>query len=356
MAIIDKPSDYFNTKLYTGNGGTLVNTGVGFQPDLVWAKSRTQANSHVWFDVIRTFAGGKEIQSNNTGAEGVSDSAGYGYISAVSSDGFTAQAGTTAGDYTNVSSQNYVAWNWKAGGTASSNTDGSITSNVSANTTSGFSIVSYTGTGSLATVGHGLGVTPKVVMVKNLENATDWGVYNSNLTNANYLLYINLTHAETNQSSNFGTAPTSSFFTVNTNNSTNQSGLNHIAYCFAEKQGYSKFGSYTGNGNADGTFVYTGFKPAFVMSKYTTGGSAGGEGWNMFDNKRDPFNIVDLRLQANSSNAESSSTNHYHDFLSNGFKLRTVDGSANNSGTTYIYMAFAENPFVTSTGVPATAR
>jgi hypothetical protein len=136
----------------------------------------------------------------------------------------------------------------------------------------------------------------------------------------------------------------------------NQNSITYIAYCFAEKQGYSKFGSYTGNGSTDGTFVYTGFKPAFVMSKYTTGGSAGGEGWNMFDNKRDAFNIVDLRVQANSSSAESSSTNHYHDFLSNGFKLRTVDGSANNSGATYIYMAFAENPFVTSTGVPATAR
>jgi hypothetical protein len=152
------------------------------------------------------------------------------------------------------------------------------------------------------------------------------------------------------------TAPTSSIFTAGDHSSSNRSGDPFIAYCFSEKQGYSKFGSYTGNGSTDGTFVYTGFKPAFVMSKYTTGGSAGGEGWNMFDNKRDPFNIVDLRLQANSSSAESSSTNHYHDFLSNGFKLRTVDGSANNSGATYIYMAFAENPFVTSTGVPATAR
>ena len=350
MAIIDKPSDYFNTKLYTGNGGTLVNTGVGFQPDLVWAKSRTQANSHVWFDSIRTFAGGKEIQSNNTGAEGVSDSAGYGYISAVSSDGFTAQAGTTAGDYTNVSSQNYVAWNWKAGGTASSNTDGSITSNVSANTTSGFSIVSYTGTGSLATVGHGLGVTPKVVMVKNLENATDWGVYNSNLTNANYLLYINLTHAETNQSSNFGTAPTSSFFTVNTNNSTNQSGLNHIAYCFAEKQGYSKFGSYTGNGNADGTFVYTGFKPAFVICKRTNGIAH----WIMNDTKRLGYNPC-MRLYPNLSNAEETSSGEM-DLVSNGFKCRNTNNNMNGSGDTYIYMAFAENPFVTSNGVPATAR
>jgi hypothetical protein len=250
---IDKPDDYFNTKLYTGNGGTLVNTGVGFQPDLVWVKSRTEANSHVWFDSIRTFAGGKEIQSNNTGAEGASDSAGYGYISAVSSDGFTAQAGTTAGDYTNVSSQNYVAWNWLANGTASSNTDGSITSSVSANTTSGFSIVSYTGNGTsndTATIGHGLGVGANFIIIKDRSDTSGWLV-SSTALGWNNRLRLEGTQASASDTYAFGVSgvtPSSSTFTVSASSGddhTNISGDNYIAYCFAEKKGFSKFGSVT---------------------------------------------------------------------------------------------------------------
>ena len=354
---LDKPSNYFLTKLYTGNGGTLVNTGVNFRPDLVWIKSRTQANSHVWFDAIRTFAGGKEIQSNNTGSEGASDSAGYGYISAVSSDGFTAQAGTTAGDYTNVSSQNYVAWNWLASNTTASNSNGSITSTVSANTTSGFSIVSYTGNvTSGATVGHGLGTTPAVIIVKKRSGSDGWVVYHHRNTSAPETEYLRL-DTTTATADNLGewndTAPSPTVFTIGNSGRTNDNGATYIAYCFAEKKGFSKFGSYTGNGNADGTFVYTGFKPAWVMVKRYDGT---GQGWNIWDNKRDTFNLVDEFLIANSSNAEATGSALNLDFLSNGFKFRGTDGGSNTSGSEYVYMAFAESPFVTSSGVPATAR
>ena len=350
---LDKPTDYFNTKLYTGNGGTLVNTGVNFRPDLVWIKSRTQANSHVWFDAIRTFAGGKEIQSNNTGSEGASDSAGYGYISAVSSDGFTAQAGTTAGDYTNVSSQNYVAWNWLASNTTASNSNGSITSTVSANTTSGFSIVSYTGTGSAATVGHGLGSVPKMIILKNRDSADVWRVYHKDISATKYLSLDSTAAAATASSIWNDTEPTSAVFSIGTHGSVNGSGQNIIAYCFADVTGYSKFGSYVGTGSDDGSFIYTGFSPAFVMVKK----SSATNNWVMTDNKRNPSNVATNCLFANLSDAEGVGLDF--DLLSNGFKLRSNSGGTNTSGETYIYMAFAENPFVATSGtaaLPVTAR
>ena len=357
---IDDPSAYFQTALYTGNGGTLAVTNDGnsdMQPDWVWAKSRTQANSHVFFDVVRTFAGDKEIQSNNTGAEGASDSAGYGYISAVGSDGFTAKAGTTAGDYTNVSSQNYVAWQWKAGTSfsndASSTSVGSIDSAGSVNTTAGFSIIGYTGTGSAGTIAHGLGVKPSFILFKNRERAVNWLVYDKK-NGANKFLYLNVTDAIGDDSGHFNdTEPTTSVFSVGGADGTNYSGENLIAYCFAEKQGYSKFGVYTGNNVVDGAFVYTGFKPAFVMVKLIDTQT---DGWVIQDNKRDISNTgTSTRLRANTSNAEFTSTNEI-DLLSNGFKCRGDDGEINGNGSKHIYMAFAENPFVTSTGVPATAR
>jgi hypothetical protein len=357
---INKSTDYFNTKLYTGNGGTLVNTGVGFQPDLVWVKSRTQANSHVWFDAIRTFAGGKEIQSNNTGAEGASGSAGYGYISAVSSDGFTAQAGTTAGDYTNVSSQNYVAWNWLGANGTATNYDGSITSTVSANTTAGFSIVSYTGNSTAgATVGHSLGVKPSMIIIKNRSDGQNWCVYHSSIGATKYL-QLNTTSAEIDTTVTFNdTEPTSSVFTLSDGGGhriANFSGDNYVAYCLAEKKGYSKFGSYTANANADGPFVYTGFKPSFVLAKNIDQAQP----WVMIDNKRDTSNEVTKGLNPNASGAETdSSANNGCDFLSNGFKIRAIStGDLNyTSGQAYIYMAFAENPFVTAgTKAAGTAR
>ena len=344
---INKPSDYFNTKLYSASGSGQSITGVGFQPDWTWIKARSDGGGHALYDSVRGTT--KRLASHNNNAEGTVS----GGVTAFDADGFTVG---NDGDVNSASS--IASWNWLAGGTASSNTDGSITSNVSASTTSGFSIVSYSGNGTGgATVGHGLGSALGLIILKCRDTAgTSWQMFHKSLGATKSINLEDTAAAATSTAYWNDTAPTSSVFSLGTGGDFNNGSRTYVAYCFAEKQGYSKFGSYTGNGNADGTFVYTGFKPAFVMSKYTTGGSAGGEGWNMFDNKRDPFNIVDLRLQANSSSAESSSTNHYHDFLSNGFKLRTVDGSANNSGATYIYMAFAENPFVTSTGVPATAR
>ena len=344
---IVKPTDYFNTKLYTGNGSSNALTGVGFQPDLVWVKSRSQANSHVLFDAIRTFAGGKEIQSNNTGAEGASDSAGYGYISAVSADGFTAQVGTSAGDYTNVSSQNYVGWNWLGANGTASNSNGSITSTVSANTTAGFSIVSYTGTGSSpATIGHGLGATPDMVIIKDRDASKAWVCYHSAI-GATKGIFLEQTSAANTSSTYFNnTAPTSSVFTIADSSHVNTSSDKYIAYCFAGKKGYSKFGSFTGNNNADGVFVYTGFKPAWVMTKSSNQGGTGYD-WVMFDNKRNPFNVSDAYIDANLNAAEVTSGRNEVDFLSNGFKCRSSYGDL-NSNYQYIYMAFAENPFVTA--------
>ena len=342
MAIIDKPSDYFNTKLYTGNGSTQSITGVGFAPDWVWIKNRTSAEASGVFDTVRGVT--KMLSSQNTDAESTDANS----LTAFGSDGFSVGSNLRV----NQSSNNIVSWNWLAGGTASSNTDGSITSNVSASTTSGFSIVSYTGTGNAdETVGHGLGVAPSMIIVKRRSgDAGDWRCYHKSL-GEDYLIRLNLTNASLDNPSWNDTAPTSSVFSIGTNGDVNTSGGNHIAYCFAEKQGFSKFGSYIGNGSAsDGTFVYTGMRPAFVIVKRTDSA----DGWIMFDNKRSSFNIVDKNVQANSSNSET--TYGYLDFTSNGFKLRMNGASANGSGANYIYMCFAENPFVSSTGVPATAR
>jgi len=346
MAIIDKPSDYFNTKLYTGTGSSNAITGVGFQPDFTWIKTRGVAESHVLFDAVRT--NGYYLKSDATSAEINGSSSGTNLWTSFDSDGFTVDSN---GARTNTNTYTYASWNWKAGGTASSNTDGSITSNVSANTTSGFSIVSYTGNATAgATIGHGLGVVPKVIFYKNRDQVVDWSVYTEMVGNDKKLT-LNLTTASSVSAHYNSTTPTSSFFTVGSSDRTNGSGDSMIAYCFAEKQGFSKFGSYTGNGSTDGTFVYTGFKPAFLLIKQT--GATGK--WLMIDNKRDPDNACNHRLNADVSNAESTGV-IFVDMLSNGWKLRTTSTDYNTSGVAGIYMAFAENPFVSSTGVPATAR
>ena len=344
---IDKPDEYFNTKLYTGTGSSLGVTGVGFQPDFVWFKNRGTTNSHGLQDVVRGFNTTGIQSTNGTDADPSFNGSTLGYVSAVSSDGFTVEAGNCA----NASSNNYVSWNWLAGGTASSNTDGSITSNVSANTTSGFSIVSYTGNStSGATVGHGLGSVPNWIIVKDRDNTRSWTVYHQSIGNT-HGIYLNATSAKDDDSVYWNdTTPSSSIFTLGSSNETNAS-ASMIAYCFADVQGYSKFGSYTGNGNADGTFVYTGFKPAFVIIK-----STGVNNWGMYDNKRNSFNLVNNKLLPNTSDAENIGTANELDFTSNGFKCRATNAATNASGDTYIYMAFAENPFVSSTGVPATAR
>ena len=336
---IKKPTDYFNTKLYTGNGvgGTNI-TGVGFQPDLVWIKRRSGVENHVWNDAVRGVP--NNIYSSSTNAE---DSGSL--MSAILSDGFTVQTDPSV----NSNTDTYVAWNWLGANGTASNTDGSITSTVSANTTSGFSIVSYTGTGANATIGHGLAVAPKMVIAKKRSGTGAWGVYHEGIGNpANAVSLENASGARSEPAYWNSTSPTSSVFSVGTSGDTNSSGGTYIAYCFAEVKGFSKFGSYVGNGSTDGTFVYTGFKPAFVIFKNTTNTN----NWSIRDNKRDSFNAGDSNLFANLSDAESSSNDI--DFLSNGFKLRNAGGNWNTSGNTYIYMAFAEEPLVGDN--PATAR
>jgi len=350
---LDKPDDYFNTKLYTGEGNsTQAVTGVGVQSDWRWITNRTDGHWHNLNDSVRGAGAGQVLRSNTNAAE----SGTSGHVSSFDSDGFTVATGTSDAEEVNTSSDNYVSWNWLAGGTASSNTDGSITSSVSANTTAGFSICKYTGVTGAQTFGHSLGAVPKMVIVKNLDSTENWRVYHHSITASKYLK-LNTTDAETSDTGPFsGTTPTSTLVYVGGDAGTCENGSEHIAYCFAEKKGYSKFGSYTGNGSTDGPFIYTGFKPAFFMAKRTD--STGN--WHMHDNKRDVDNGVTFELRANTADAEvdvfSVAGEHRADFLSNGIKTRTTGAAVNASGGSYIYMAFSENPFVTSTGIPCTAR
>ena len=307
---INKSSLHMNTKLYTGNGGTNAITGVGFQPDWTWIKSRNASNNHRNYDAVRGAT--KIIYQNLTNAEATQSNG----LSAFNSDGFT------LGDDGNSNSNNatYASWNWKAGGgQGSSNTDGSInTTYTSVNTTAGFSISKYTGTGSNATIGHGLGVAPKMMIVKQLNSTNYWTVYHKSLS-ANSWVYLNTTDAVASNTAMWNnTEPTSSVFSIGTYTNTNQSGSTYIAYCFAEKQGYSKVGgSYTGNGNADGTFVYTGFKPSFILAKRTDATA----GWVLFDNKRIGYNgSGNYWLDAQNNEADQTDATGMFDQLSNGFK------------------------------------
>jgi len=337
---INKSGDYFNTKLYSGNGtdDTAI-TGVGFQPDFLWIKERTSTSYHNLQDAVRGVT--KQLISHYTNGEETSTSK----VKSFDSDGFT--LGTSGA--VNENSQTYASWNWKANGSGSANTDGSSNSTVSANTTSGFSIVTYTGTGSTATVGHGLGVAPKFIIIKCLSHTSDWMVYYGDATD---FLKLNTTVATEDLNTVWNdTSPTNSVFTLGSNGDVNTSGRTYVAYCFAEKTGYSKFGKYTGNGNADGTFVYTGFKPAFVMVKNTVDT---GDNWTIYDNKRDVDNQAEKLLFANASSTEATGNNM--DILSNGFKQRNTSNGNNGSGDTYIYMAFAEAPLVGTNGVTAKAR
>ena len=339
---IKKPSDYFNTKLYTGNGSTQAITSVNFQPDFTWLKRRDQTSFHYLFDSIRGVQ--KRLSSNSDTTEATVSTS----LTSFDSDGFTLGS---EGDV-NESGGTYVGWNWLGANGTASNTDGSITSTVSANTTSGFSIVSFTGTGATATVGHGLGVKPDLIIAKNRTDAVDWYVYHSSL-GATKNLRLNQTSAELTESAPWdNTEPTTSVISVNNANGTNGSSKNLIFYCFAEKKGFSKFSSYVGNGSTDGTFVYTGFKPAFVIMKRSTTGDTAS--WYTYDNKRDSFNTMTKNVFPNLNNAENDDANNNLDFLSNGFKIRTTSGARNGNGITFIYMAFAEEPLVGDN--PATAR
>ena len=340
---INDGSQYFNTVLYTSTGvDPLSVTGVGFQPDAVWIKSRSGAFSHNIYDAVRGVR--KRLQPNLTNAESTISG-----VKSFDTDGFTLGANTN--DTNNTSGYTYVAWNWLAGGTASSNTDGSITSSVSANQDAGFSIVSYTGNGTdNATIGHGLGIKPDCLIVKNRDDGTDgWGYWNKGMGAETQQMALNLTNAAFTD--DVFKSSSSITVTLGTDTWSNVNTEKYIMYAFAEKRGYSKFGSYTGNGSStNGAFVYTGFKPAWFMIKRTNST----ESWYIHDNKRDTFNPSDKHLLANSSNAENPQEDI--DLLSNGIKIRSTDSGYNASGSTYIYMAFAENPFVTSTGIPVTAR
>ena len=340
---IDKPTDYFNTKLYTGNNTTdTAITGIGFQPDWVWVKRRSSTQFHGLYDSVRGAT--KQLASNSNNEEDTNTES----LKSFDSDGFT--IGTSA--RLNASSETYASWNWLAGGAASSNSNGSITASVSANTTAGFSIVKYTGNATNSTVGHGLGVTPQVLIVKNLDStssgAEHWRVQHHKVS-ASKVLHLNLTNAEDTNNDFQSTYPGSSTFSISSADGCNKNGEENIAYCFAEKKGYSKFGSYTGNGDTDGTFVYTGFRVGWVMIKRTDGAN----GWYIYDSTRDPENQNTKALLPAESDAEQDESGM--DLLSNGFKLRNTDGSKNGSGNSYIYMAFAESPFVNSNGVPNNA-
>jgi hypothetical protein len=344
---IDKSDEYFNTKLYTGNNNvTQTITGVGFQPDLVWIKNRDNVENHYLFDAVR--GSGAILNSSSTNAEADLP---VNTKPTIASDGFTLTSNGT-NDELNFGTRTYVSWNWKANGAGVSNTAGSITSTVSANTTSGFSIVSYTGNGTGgATIGHGLGVTPKMIIIKGTGTTYNWVVgHNSLSTNWGKYLTLSTTDAVETATNVFNdTAPTSSLFSIGTALGVNTSSSNYIAYCFAEKKGFSKFGSYTGNGSADGPFVYTGFSPAFVMVKRTNTTSD----WAIWDTARSTYNVVGDYLLPNTSGAEGNAS--YIDVLSNGFKIRS-SSVFNTTSDSIIYMAFAENPFVTSTSIPTTAR
>ena len=340
---IDDPSAYFQTALYTGNAGTLAITNDGnsdLQPDWIWLKSRGVA-SHNIYDSNR--GTGQHLAPDITYQEIT-----YHGVTAFNSDGFTLSSG---GDM-NYNGATFVAWQWKCnGGTTSTNTNGTITSTVQANTDAGFNIVTYTGNGANSNFAHGMSEQPDMVIVKNRTSAANWCVWHKDLTSS---YYVQLDTTISQQSGPWdGLDPNSSVVFIYSGGLVNASGSNYVAYIFKGKQGYSNFGKYVGSGTANGPFVYTGFKPAFLMMKRTDSTGA----WHIFDNKRLGYNINNNVLQADSNAAElAGSTYPFVDILSNGFKPRRPTYGPNVSGATYIYMAFAENPFVTSTGIPTTAR
>ena len=356
---INDPSAHFQIDIHTSDGSGSTETFDGnsdLQPDLLWFKSRSYAGDHGLVDTSRGKPSSNNsffiLRSNSNGAD-VTVNSGADFT-AINSDGYT-YGSVHYLDLATNTPQNCV-WGWKANGgtrttfTESGNNPGG---GYQANTTAGFSIVDYVGTGSAGTVSHGLGAEPKVMIVKNRSSTADWAVYHikaSAAANDSYLT-LNGTGAPATAGTVWNdTSPTSSVFTVGSNSKTNTDGDSYIAYLFCEKKGYSRFGSYKGNGDNNGAFVYTGFAPAWVIIKNITDS---GDDWHMLDTTRDTFNVADARLKANTTDTEGD--DDALDFLSNGFKLRNTS-NARNSGDTFIYMAFAEHPLVTGTGTPATAR
>jgi hypothetical protein len=347
---IDKPSDYFNTVLYTGNGSGQTISGVGFQPDFNWTKCRTATQSHVLTNSVSGVT--KTLFTNATQAETTLTNG----LTSFNSDGYAFGDSALWTDNTKT----FVSWNWKAGTSftndASATGIGSIDSTGSVNTNAGFSIVTYTGNGSASqSVAHGLGVAPSMIIVKKRSAAGGWVSWHKSLSGGSGgYIYLSSASAAGVTSGYWGSSvPSSTTFGVwSTGGDNNENGSTFIAYCFAEKKGYSKFGSYTGNGNVSGSYIHLGFKPAWIMVK----NSSGSNNWLILDSTRDVFNLSNKGLYPNINDAESGSSYNNSDILSNGFKIKNAESRMNTNTHKYIYMAFAENPFVTSTGVPATAR
>ncbi len=357
---IDDPEAYFQTVIWTGNGTdgrTITLPGsTDMQPDFIWVKNRTDGEDHCLMDSVRTFASGKALRTNGADEEGGVGTANRGWVEAAS-DGFTCEDGSTNANLVNDSSDAYVAWCWKAGTTSGITTTGAnITpSAYSFNTTSGISIIKYEGNGTDGTnTAHGLGAVPHMIIVKRLENVNYWAVYhhkNTSAPNTDYLV-LNATDATSDAGIWKDSDPTSVYFRHDNSTSVNANGEDMVAYLFTSIQGYSKFGSYLGNGNANGTYVYTGFRPAFVLVKRTN--TSGGNWW-LWDNKRLGYNAANDNQYADLNNAEDTSGRGIN-LLSNGFKCISTDNGSNGSGNTYIYAAFAHSPFVNSSGVPNNPR
>ena len=371
-AEIIKPQRHFDTLIWDGNSTQDRNiTGLEFKPDFVWIKSRSHATyggglsyHHLIWDVLRGVGSNtigassrKELTVNQSYEEGrgANYTDYYGHVSSFNEDGF--QLDFVSGQppfYVNQTSRTYVAWCWKAGGAGVSNSDGSITSTVSANTKAGFSIVTYTGSGSNATIGHGLDEAPQVLFVKTRTSADHWAIYHHSVGNTK-ILYLNLSNSPATSSNYWNdTTPTSTVFSIGSDNKTGKSGDNYVAYCWHEVPGYSKFGSYTGNGSADGPFIHLGFRPAWFLQKKTSGTG----NWYLFDSKRSGFNVDNDMLVPNETDAEYDGDTYPRlDFLSDGIKWRDAGSSVHNaSGATYVYMAFAERPSGTIFGLDANAR
>jgi len=348
---IDKPSLYFNGATYLGSASAVTVSSLSFKPDLVWIKDRQNGNNHCLVDSVRGV--GKYLGSNLTAAEVNSTSQS---ISSFTSTGFVTGTANPANEAAS-NTLGFMSWNWLASNTTTANTSGTISSTISVNQTAGFSIVSYTGNGTgNSTIGHGLGAIPKFIIVKKRDGVEGWGTLSASFVSAAdpNIVYLNNTATQADDTNVWGTSAnfTSSTFTVGDWNGSNANASTYIAYCFAAIKGYSSFGSYTGNGSADGTFVYTGFKPAFLLFRRTSTG----DNWVIKDSIRDPFNVSEKRIYPNQAAIEDTSVNGAIDILSNGFKNRSSNDLLNQSGDTYIYMAFAQNPFVSSTQIPTTAR
>ena len=356
-ANITKPSLKMNTVLYTGDSSsTRTITGVGFQPDLVWVKTRNAANPHLVSDAVR--GTNNNLQTDSAAAAAVDYS--QGWVSAYVADGFTAQAGSSGDNDINGNTNTYASWNFKANGAGSSNSNGSITSTVSTDSDTGISIVKYTGAGTTSTVGHGLGVAPEMIWVKRLDSSNGWVVWNDWLQGNNRYLILNTTAAQATNSTFFQeTPPTENVFYVGNDDGVNGSGNDYIAYCFARKKGFLAQGQFRGTGNSDGAFIYTGFKPRFVIVKvmWASSGPDFTNHWFMFDSQLDGYNENNEYLKCDTDEVISSGVNRIN-FLSNGFKCTTSNDGVNSSSGQYTYLAIAEEPLVANVGssIPATAR